>query len=79
MSRNARLIGLEGRTIVTDLIVADGTREIRMPCFNGAKLIGSDPEDYWPTRFDEIVYRFDFEAEDGTLIYRRVTPLWRDR
>lgn len=75
MIRNARLIGLEGRTIL-NLAVEDGTPEVRMPSFNGS--INKTEPDHWVTHYDEIVYQFDFEAEDGTLIYRRITPLWRD-
>lgn len=78
MTRNARLIGLEGRTIV-NISVAEGTREVRMPSFDGTIKVDDDNPDSITTFFNEVVYHFDFEADDGTLIYRRVTPLWRDK
>lgn len=76
MTRSARLIGIEGRTIVDKLAVADGTREIRMPSFD--RQFKWVTEDECVTYFNEVVYEFDLEAEDGTLIFRRTTPLWRN-
>lgn len=75
MARNARLIGLEGRTIV-NLAVADGTTVIRMPNFDQRSVVWTGP-DSCVSYFDEIIYELDFEADDGTLIFRRTTPLWR--
>jgi hypothetical protein len=76
VARNARLIGLEGRTIV-NLAVADGTTVIRMPNFDQRNIVWTEP-DACISYFDIIVYELDFEAEDGTLIFRRITPLWRN-
>lgn len=75
MSRNARLIGLEGRTIV-NLAVADGATEIHMPSFDQGNIVWTGP-DSCISYYNEIIYEFDFEAEDGTLIFRRTTPPWR--
>jgi hypothetical protein len=83
MQWNARGMGLEGRVDWEMALVADPWREpprppfeVKVPHQQRMSVWELDPAATVP--YDVIVYRFEQEADDGTLIYRRVTPALTD-
>lgn len=74
----ARLIGIEGR-VDGEFPVNERKPYLRMVHdLRPAKdlMIAADPLPCAEVTWKYVEYRYEQTADDGTLIYRRVTPIW---
>lgn len=80
---NTRLMGLEGRVDGEMVVAADVWHDPPRPPFE-INVPHAKPLHTWEEHpnatvpYDVVVYRFEQQADDGTLIYRRVTPALSD-